>query len=163
MIIALFGYPLLGYLFGHIYPYLRTFGVPCPTTIFTFGVLICSENKVPKVILLVPFVWSLLGFSAAAKLGIQEDTALLVTGFISTVILLMGIKIYKPAHRWLISSCIFSLFSTNHPLKNPFGVIVWVVPKYCWLQLESSIKAIVVQVPACGELKPPEDKDGQLC
>lgn len=92
VIFALFIYPLLGYLLGHVYPYLPTFGVPCPTTIFTFGVLLWSYDRVPKLILLIPFLWSLLGFSAATMLGIQEDIALLITGFTCTGILLMRNK-----------------------------------------------------------------------
>ena len=99
VIFALIGYPLLGYLFGHIYPYSPTFGVPCPTTIFTFGVLLWSNNRVPKVILLIPFLWSLLGFSAATTLGIREDMALIVAGFISTGILLRRKNTNDPGKR----------------------------------------------------------------
>ena len=33
---ALIFYPLLGYQFGHLYPRKTTFGLPCPTNIFTF-------------------------------------------------------------------------------------------------------------------------------
>ncbi|HXV99120.1 MAG TPA: DUF6064 family protein, partial [Anaerolineae bacterium] len=33
-------YPILGYFLGHTYPQSPTFGLPCPTTIFTFGLLL---------------------------------------------------------------------------------------------------------------------------
>jgi hypothetical protein len=85
---ALIAYPLLSHLSGHFYPAAPTFGVPCPTTIFTFGVLLCSDSKMPKVLLIIPFLWSLLGFSAATTLGIREDFALLVVGVMTTGILL---------------------------------------------------------------------------
>lgn len=89
IIFALAVYPLLGYLYGHVYPSAPTFGVPCPTTILTFGVLLLSEGKFAKIVLIIPFLWSLLGFSAATNLGIKEDMALLVAGFLATSILLV--------------------------------------------------------------------------
>ena len=88
IIFALVIYPFLGYLFGHIYPSSPTFGLPCPTTIFTFGVLLWSERKVPLMILIVPFLWSVVGFSAATQLGMLEDLALLIAGIMATSILL---------------------------------------------------------------------------
>lgn len=87
VIFALVVYPLLGYVFGHIYPASPTFGVPCPVTIFTFGVLLWSERNFPKLVLIIPFLWSLLGFSAATALGIKEDTALVIAGLMVTVML----------------------------------------------------------------------------
>lgn len=43
---ALFIYPALGFVFGHSYPQSPTFGAPCPTTIFTFGLLLWTDRKV---------------------------------------------------------------------------------------------------------------------
>ena len=37
---AILAYPAIGYWLGHRYPSAPTFGVPCPTTIFTFGMLL---------------------------------------------------------------------------------------------------------------------------
>lgn len=37
---ALIIYPVLAYTLGHVYPKTPTFGLPCPTTIFTFGILL---------------------------------------------------------------------------------------------------------------------------
>jgi hypothetical protein len=95
---ALLVYPLLGYLFGHFYPAAPTFGVPCPTTIFTFGVLLWSDRKIPKLLLVIPFLWSLLGLSAATILGVREDMALLVASFTTTGILLFRKHKVMPAH-----------------------------------------------------------------
>lgn len=92
VIFALVVYPLLGYVYGHIYPATPTFGLPCPVTIFSFGVLLWSEKEFPKVVLVIPFLWSLLGFSAATTLGIKEDTALIVAGILATAILLLRKK-----------------------------------------------------------------------
>ena len=80
-------YPVFGYLIGHVYPYQPTFGVPCPTTIFTFGLLLWTSPKVPKPILAVPLLWSFVGFTAAFGFGILEDILLLVSGVVGVVLI----------------------------------------------------------------------------
>ena len=40
IVYALLVYPFLGNALGHQYPLSPTFGAPCPTTIFTFGLLL---------------------------------------------------------------------------------------------------------------------------
>ncbi len=91
---ALIIYPLLGYVFGHIYPASPTFGLPCPTTIFTFGVFMWFDRKIPLSILIIPFLWSIIGFFAAIHLGIYEDTALLIADVLGvTMIFLRNKKI----------------------------------------------------------------------
>lgn len=95
---ALAIYPLLSHSFGQIYPEVPTFGLPCPTTIFTFGVLLWSEKKFPKIMLVIPFCWSLLGFSAAIALGIKEDIALIIAGILATVVLLFQKQTLQAAH-----------------------------------------------------------------
>jgi hypothetical protein len=61
--------------------------VPCPTTIFTFGMLLLAAR--PKRLLLwLPLVWSVIGFFAAVKFGIREDVGLLIAGIVTAVILL---------------------------------------------------------------------------
>ena len=89
ILFALIIYPVLGYLFGHVYPSSPTFGLPCPTTIFTFGLLLFCKNRCPITILLVPFLWSIIGFSAAFNFGIIEDSVLLVAGLITFVMLVI--------------------------------------------------------------------------
>jgi hypothetical protein len=88
MLYALVVYPLLGFLFHHTYPYAPTFGLPCPTVIFTFGVLLWTDKKVPLYVLVIPLLWSLIGFSAAFLLRISEDIGLLLAGIIATTLLL---------------------------------------------------------------------------
>jgi hypothetical protein len=81
-------YPILGQLLGHLYPRCPTFGVPCPTTIFTFGMLLWTIGKVPKYVLIIPLLWSIIGFSAAINLGIKEDIGLLIAGLVATFMIL---------------------------------------------------------------------------
>lgn len=88
IIYALLIYPLLGYYFGHEYPSAPTFGLPCPTTIFTFGLFLWIDKKVPFALFVIPFLWSLLGSSATFLLGIKEDTGLLISGLVTLILLI---------------------------------------------------------------------------
>jgi hypothetical protein len=77
-------YPLLGYLTGHVFPDNPTFGLPCPTTIFTLGVLLLGIG-LPRRLFLIPILWSIIGFGAAIALGIREDVLLLLSGLTAAV------------------------------------------------------------------------------
>lgn len=81
-------YPILGSMFGHVYPASPTFGVPCPTTIFTFGVLLWAKGRLPWFLLVIPFLWAMIGLSAALQLGIREDIGLFVSGIVGLLLLL---------------------------------------------------------------------------
>lgn len=89
MVYALIIYPFLGNSIGHVYPAAPTFGLPCPTTIFTFGVLLWVPEKLPVAIWVIPFVWSVIGFSAAFSLGMKEDLGLIVAGLISGILMIV--------------------------------------------------------------------------
>lgn len=81
---ALIIYPLLGMYSGHTYPENPTFGLPCPTTIFTFGILLWTTKKIPSYIIGIPLIWAIVGFIAALKLGMREDIGLLVAGLLAS-------------------------------------------------------------------------------
>jgi hypothetical protein len=55
------------------------FGVPCPTTIFTAGLLLLMEPR-SRALAAVPILWSAIGGSAAFLLGVSADYALPVAG-----------------------------------------------------------------------------------
>jgi hypothetical protein len=93
IVFGLLIYPILGYFWGHIYPSSPTFGLPCPTTIFTFGILLLNEKKCPILILIIPCMWSIIGFMAAFQFGILEDTGLIVASLIATSLLIYRNKI----------------------------------------------------------------------
>jgi hypothetical protein len=84
---ALIIYPGLGYFFGHVYPQNPTFGLPCPTTIFTFGLLLWTDKIVPKYLLAIPLIWSFIGFGAALSLGVKEDYGLLIAGVLGFILI----------------------------------------------------------------------------
>ena len=79
---ALVAYPAIGYALGHRYPMSPTFGLPCPTTIFTLGVLLWMRPPVPRVLFVIPVLWALVGTAAAMTLGVPEDIGLSVAAAI---------------------------------------------------------------------------------
>ncbi len=89
IIYAMIVYPLLGYFFGHIYPQAPVFGVaPCPTTIFTFGLLLQTKGIISDWLLVIPGLWSLIGFLAAYQLSIFEDLGLGIAGIAGILLIL---------------------------------------------------------------------------
>lgn len=80
MAFALAVYPAIGHLVGHRFPMAPTFGLPCPTTIFTLGVLLCTTADLPRRVYAAPLLWSAIGASAAFLLGVYEDLGLAVAG-----------------------------------------------------------------------------------
>lgn len=87
LVYALIVYPILGYAIGHTYPGAPTFGLPCPTTIFTFGVLLLSDKRVPIPVLIIPSLWAIVGTSAAFSLGFSEDFGLLFAAVVSIILI----------------------------------------------------------------------------
>jgi hypothetical protein len=70
-------YPLLGWLAGHAWPRSPVFGVtPCPTAIFTWGMLLMMQGRTPLHLIIVPLFWSFIGGSAAWLLAVPEDASL---------------------------------------------------------------------------------------
>jgi hypothetical protein len=86
IVYALAVYPALGEAFGAGYPAAPTFGLPCPTTIFTIGVLLLAKTDV-RAILVVPILWAAVGSVAAFTLGVYQDLGLLVAGVVALPVL----------------------------------------------------------------------------
>jgi hypothetical protein len=80
---ALVAYPVWATLAGHGYPELPTFGLPCPTTIFTVGLLALASSTSLRAVLCVPILWSLVGSQAAFLLDVRPDLGLLVAGTVA--------------------------------------------------------------------------------
>ena len=77
---ALAVYPAIGMLAGHHYPASPTFGLPCPTTLFTIGTLLLTMPDTPRRAYLVPVLWTPVGSTAAVLLGVWQDLGLIVAG-----------------------------------------------------------------------------------
>jgi hypothetical protein len=87
IIFSLVVYPLLSYWQHRIYPSAPTFGLPCPTTIFTFGILLLMPDSIPFYLVIIPFLWSSIGSLAAFKLGMHEDFGLLISAILTAIML----------------------------------------------------------------------------
>ena len=88
LLYAMVGYPALGYALGHRYPATPTFGLPCPTTIFTFGLLLWARPRAPLVLLAVPVFWAAVGTVGALQLGVPEDFGLPIAAAAAASLLL---------------------------------------------------------------------------
>ena len=91
VIYALVLYPAIGYLAGLRYPATPTFGVPCPTTIFTLGVLLLLPG-VPRITFVIPVIWALIGSVAAFRFNLPQDYGLLFAAAVALTILRASAK-----------------------------------------------------------------------
>lgn len=82
MLYALVGYPLLGVLVGHVYPYAPPFGLtPCPLITFSFGLFLLTVQKVPNGLMIIPFCYALSGI-LWASMGVWEDIGMVLSGLL---------------------------------------------------------------------------------
>ena len=85
---AAIGYQVFGYFLGHIYPKFFPVGlVPCPTTIFTFGIFLIIHKRISIKYYAIPLIVALGGFLAAYN-GIYEDIGLIIAGLLGTYLII---------------------------------------------------------------------------
>lgn len=85
---GIFGYQGLEYLLGRGYPEMLSFGMfPCPTLIFSLGILLWTGKKFPPYILIFPLINALSGFIPAFMIGIIEDIGLIISGLLALFML----------------------------------------------------------------------------
>ena len=85
--VALVLYPALSYLVGHQYPAAPTFGLPCPTTIFTLGVLAWLHEELSWRYAIIPLVWTAISVTAALRWGMVEDLLLPLAAIVLLVLM----------------------------------------------------------------------------
>ena len=100
IIYALLFYPMIGYSIGHRYPNVPTFGLPCPTTIFTLGLLLFCVKPIARWVFVVPLLWAAVGSLAAFQLGVVEDLGLLAAGIATIAVMAFS----RPPANPLLSS-----------------------------------------------------------
>ncbi|WP_029036676.1 DUF6064 family protein [Salinimicrobium xinjiangense] len=91
-------YPLIGYLLGAKFSTTISLGLPCPTTILTFGFFMLTNSKFPRYLLIIPTIWALIGTFAAVNFGVYQDFVMLLTAIIANIYLLKGNNV--PAVAW---------------------------------------------------------------
>ena len=87
VVYALVVYPLWSHFAGQPYLESPTFGLPCPTTIFTMGLLACLVKPYPRSVFVVPILWSLVGVQAAFLLAVPQDLGLAVVAAVGLVLI----------------------------------------------------------------------------
>ena len=81
-------YPVIGFLTGFGFPEGPVMGLICPTTIFTFGILLFTTPKFPKFLLIIPFVWAFWGGVLAIVFWhVWGDIGLVSAGVTGTLLL----------------------------------------------------------------------------
>ncbi|WP_332670733.1 DUF6064 family protein [Aromatoleum sp.] len=91
---ALALYPVIGESIGHRYPRTPTFGLPCPTTLYTFGILLMASPGFSRTMVIGPLVWSLIGAGAAFALDVPQDFGLVVVAVLG--VYLLFVPVTKP-------------------------------------------------------------------
>jgi uncharacterized protein DUF6064 len=87
MVYSLVVYPEIGRALGHSYPAAPTFGLPCPTTIFTLGLFLWARPRMPLSLVIIPLLWAVVGSVAALQLGVGEDAGLAVSALVAAPLL----------------------------------------------------------------------------
>ena len=111
IVYALVLYPALGLALGHRWPAMPTFGLPCPTTIFTMGVLLLAAPAAPRLLLPIPLLWAAVGTSAAMQLGMREDFGLVAAGAVTLVVAFGA----RPGHRRAPRASVPTATRSSHP------------------------------------------------
>lgn len=97
IVFALVIYPAWSWYAGHHYPAMPTFGLPCPTTIFTIGMLAFLAAPYPRSVYAVPILWSFVGGQAAFLLGVPQDLGLIIAGLVGAVLMARSRSSAAPA------------------------------------------------------------------
>jgi len=88
LIFIVFGlviYPVISYFLGGSVEKTIAFGLPCPTTIATFGFFLLTGKKFSKYLLIIPSLWALIGTTAALKFGVYQDFLLILTAIVANI------------------------------------------------------------------------------
>jgi uncharacterized membrane protein HdeD (DUF308 family) len=85
-------YPLIGYFIQGLPDRIISLGLPCPSTILTFGFFMLASERLPKYLLIIPTIWALIGLSTAMNFGIYQDLMLLISALTANIFLLRKIR-----------------------------------------------------------------------
>jgi len=87
IIFGLIIYPIISWMIEGSLMRVISFGLPCPTVIFTFGLLMLSGSKFRKYTLIIPVIWAIIGTSAAYYFGVYQDVMLIISAVTAFVFL----------------------------------------------------------------------------
>jgi hypothetical protein len=81
-------YPVLIYFLEKSFNTTISLGLPCPSTILTFGFLMLTSTKFSKYLLIIPAIWTVIGTSAAFKFGVYPDYMIPISALVAILYLL---------------------------------------------------------------------------
>lgn len=84
-------YPIVSYFVEGSFERTIMIGLPCPTTIVTFGLFILTSKVFPKYLLIIPTLWAIAGLSAAINIGVVQDVMIMISA-LTALLLLAGRK-----------------------------------------------------------------------
>jgi hypothetical protein len=85
-------YPILLFLLENSLETTITLGLPCPSTILTFGFLMLTSSKLSKYLLIIPALWTIVGTSAAINFGVYPDYLMPISALIAIIYLIVRKK-----------------------------------------------------------------------
>ncbi|PWD99637.1 DUF6064 family protein [Marinilabilia rubra] len=88
-------YPLISYFAKGSWAGTIALGLPCPTTIFTFGLLMLTSRAMPRYLLIIPSIWTIIGTGAAVNFGVYQDYMMLLSAVVANIYLLKRKRITK--------------------------------------------------------------------
>lgn len=89
-------YPLIGIAVGQRFPALPLLLMaPCPTVIFTFAIFLSSRRRLPVLLIIIPFFWSIVGLGAAINFDVPQDYGLFLSGIITLLVILKRNRNFK--------------------------------------------------------------------
>jgi hypothetical protein len=119
-------YPVIDALTGHVFPAAPVFGVaPCPSAIFTVGLLLWTRRGMPMYVLVVPFIWLMTQVPAdALAMGVVADVARVPVGAVASTLLVW--REYRATRERLVAGAILVvaiLFMGNDVVLMALGGI----------------------------------------
>lgn len=88
IIFGLMIYPVISYLTERSFPDTISLGLPCPTTILTFGFFMLTSRKFSRYLLIIPTLWAVIGTGAAINFGVYQDYVMLLAAIVADIYLL---------------------------------------------------------------------------
>jgi hypothetical protein len=81
-------YPILLFFLENSLETTITLGLPCPSTILTFGFLMLTSSKLSKYLLIIPALWTIIGTGAAINFGVYPDYLMPISALTAIIYLI---------------------------------------------------------------------------
>jgi len=93
IVYAMIVYPIIGYVTGHPLPGYPLFGsAPCPVAIYTVGMLMLTNRRMPQIVPIIPLVWGLMGIAAVVMFRVWADVGLFAAAILAFLVLKRNAK-----------------------------------------------------------------------